>query len=73
MLMSGIDLQRYRKEYNGSFLGSQKEVADNTYLLEERQHYIREQLSSHPAVLLNKKPINLNVGYVQDRICKIQG
>lgn len=34
MLMSGADLQRYRQEYNGSFLGSQREVADNTYLLE---------------------------------------
>ena len=28
---------------------------DNTYLLEERQLFIREQVKTHPAVLVNKK------------------
>jgi hypothetical protein len=48
-------------------------VADNTYLLEERQHYIKEQITSHPIGLINKKPIILDATQVQEKICKIQG
>jgi hypothetical protein len=42
-------------------------------LLEERQHYAKEQITSHPIGLINKKAVNLEVFPVKDRICKIQG
>jgi hypothetical protein len=54
-------------------LGSRKEVDDNTLLLEERQHYIREQITSHPIVLINKKAIELNSEVIRERICKMEG
>ena len=48
-------------------------MADNTYLLEERQHYTKEQIASHPIGLINKKPISLNARLVEDKVCKLQG
>lgn len=45
MIMAGIDISAYKKEYNSSFQGGRREVSDNTYLLEERQHYIKEQIT----------------------------
>lgn len=41
LLKSGIDPQAYQQQYNKSFLGKRKDADDNTYLLEERQHYIK--------------------------------
>lgn len=73
MIVAGVDSQRYRAEYNSSFLGNRKEVSDNTYLLEERQCYLREQIEQHPTCLLNKKPIALSAHAVQEKICKLQG
>lgn len=54
-------------------MGSRKEVDDNAYLLEERQHYVREQINSHPIVLVNKKPFDMSTVALQERICKMQG
>lgn len=73
LLKSGIDTQAYQQQYNKSFLGNRKDADDNTYLLEERQHYIKEQISSHPTALINKKTVNMDVTSVKDKICKIQG
>ncbi len=73
MIMAGINTGQLKAEYNNSFLGTRKEVDDNTYLLEERQLYIREQLTSHPTVLINKKAFGLESPTIQERICKMQG
>ena len=71
--MAGIDTYALMKEYNRSFLGGRKEVDDNTYLLEERQHYIREQIESHPIVLINKRAVELDGEAVRERICRMEG
>lgn len=59
MVRNGIDLQAYQQQYNKSFVGSRKEADDNTYLLEERQLFVKEQITSHPIGLINKKEIIL--------------
>ena len=59
LIMAGFneDLrQQLKNELNGSFSGSRKEVDNNIYLSEERQAFLREQINSHPTILVNKKP-----------------
>lgn len=73
LIMAGIKEAALIEQYNASFLGTRKEVDDNTYLLEERQLYIREQISSHPVVLLNKQPRKMEAQSLQERICKMEG
>ena len=73
LIMAGIKEAALIEQYNASFLGTRKEVDDNTYLLEERQLYIREQISSHPVVLINKQPRKMEAQALQERICKMEG
>ena len=41
MIIVGVEQQQYQQQYNKSFLGNKREVDDNTYLLEERQKYVK--------------------------------
>jgi hypothetical protein len=70
--MSGLDLTAFQKEYSASFLGSRKEVDDNTYLLQERQAYVSHQFPSHPTALINRKPVELTTKVATDKICRMQ-
>lgn len=73
LIMAGIKSNQLMLEYNNSFLGSRKEVDDNTYLLEQRQLFIREQVKTHPSVLVNKKVQAVDTDALKERICKMQG
>lgn len=71
--MAGVNETWLNKEINSSFLGKRKEVDDNAYLLEERQQYIREKISTHPTILINKKSFLVDSAVIQERVCKMQG
>jgi hypothetical protein len=73
LVMAGINMGQLNAEYNNSFLGGRKEVDDNTYLLEERQLFIREQVNTHPVVLVNKKAQAVDAAVLQERVCKMEG
>jgi hypothetical protein len=71
--MAGVDVNTLYSYYNSSFTGNNKEVDDNIYLLEERQYYLKEQITTHPIGVINKKIVDLDVIAVQSRMCKLQG
>ena len=73
MVMAGVKESTLRNEFNSSFLGNVKEVHDNTYLLEERQLFVREQVKYHPSVLVNKKVQKMKAKDIKERVCKIEG
>ena len=53
-----------------SFEGNRNpKVDDNVYLLEERQAQLNEQVTTHPIVLINKKPYPVDMAVVKKRIC----
>ena len=73
VVMAGVKESTLRNEFNSSFLGNVKEVHDNTYLLEERQLFVREQVKYHPSVLVNKKVQKMKAKDIKERVCKIEG